>query len=173
MEIAAILVAGVWAFTRFWEDVRPSLVPRADLNSTLGWEQVTEGQCQAEYTVQFQNIGTIPITLAASRLSVWYMSEPSRTGTNPLVDYIDPMVLRQEPALYSSPNGRLIGEYAPTTKDTEGFSFVVQNAKGKQILFETEIWNDRDAAKSPRPDATWRDFRWDTLCGNQEHRLNR
>jgi len=59
-------------------------------------------------------------------------------------------------------NGKLDWE-----KVTKGFSFVVQNVKGRRMLFEIEIWSEEDAKKNPRPKATWQDFHWDSVCGEQ------
>jgi len=172
LEIAAILTAGVWAYTRFTHDEAPSLELRADLNGTLSWENVTREGCQAEYEVNFQNIGKLPVTIAATQLSVWYLSDQKKTGKPALVEYLDPMNTREAQPLYSSSNKRLNGTYLPGEKDSESFSFVVQNAHGRRILFEIEIWSEEDAGRRPLPNATWRDFHWDYVCGERfEKRL--
>ena len=172
LEIAAILTAGVWAYTRFTHDEAPSLELRADLNGTLSWENVTREGCQAEYEVNFQNIGKLPVTIAATQLSVRYLSDQKKTGKPALVEYLDPMNMREAQPLYTSQNKRLNGTYLPGEKDSEGFSFVVQNAHGRRILFEIEIWSEEDAGRRPLPNATWRDFHWDYVCGERfEKRL--
>jgi hypothetical protein len=170
LEIAAILTAGVWAYTRFIHDEAPSLELRADLNGTLNWENVTREACQAEYEVNFQNIGKLPVTIAATQLSVWYLSDQKKTGKPTLVEYLDPMNIREAQPLYSSQNKRLNGTYLPGEKDSEGFSFVVQNAHGRRMLFEIEIWSEEDAGRRPLPNATWHDFHWDYVCGERSEK---
>lgn len=166
LEITAILIAGLWAYTRFTTDDEPGLGARPDINAKLEWEKVTPTDCQANYEVQFQNVGKTPISIAETRISVWYLADvPSGSASGP-VRYIDPMSIRQGPPLYSQPNDRLVGTYGPSIRDTEGFSFQVQNLKGKRILFEIEIWSAEDAKKTPRPPkSTWQDFHWDHVCG--------
>ena len=170
LEIAAILTAGVWAYTRFIHDEAPSLELRADFGAKLGWEKVTTEQCQAEYELQFQNIGKLPIDIAENRVSVWQLSDPPKLPEKLRVEYIDPMALREEPALYSKTNNRLTGVYLPGEKSTEGFSFVLRNSPGKRILFEVELWSRDDWNKKERPPATWHDFHWDVACGDQTER---
>ena len=170
LEIAAILTAGVWAYTRFTHDEAPSLELRADLNGTLTWENVTREACQAEYEVNFQNIGKLPVTIAATQLSVWYLSDQKKTGKPTLVEYLDPINIREAQPLYSSQNKRLNGTYLPGEKDSEGFSFVVQNAHGRRMLFEIEIWSEEDAGRRPLPNATWHDFHWDYVCGERSEK---
>ena len=170
LEIAAILTAGVWAYTRFTHDEAPSLELRADLNGTLSWENVTREGCQAEYEVNFQNIGKLPVTIAATQLSVWYLSDQKKTGKPTLVEYLDPINIREAQPLYSSQNKRLNGTYLPGEKDSEGFSFVVQNAHGRRMLFEIEIWSEEDAGRRPLPNATWHDFHWDYVCGERSEK---
>ena len=171
LEILAILTAGLWAYTRFIHDEAPGLQLRPHINAKLGWEKVTDADCQAEYEIQFQNIGKLPISIAETRISVWYLSDGSSMGKTDSVQYIDPMYIRQMPHLYSELNSRLVGDYGPGIKDTEGFSFVVKNTKGKRILFEIDIWSKEDAAKNPRPkDPTWHDFHWDRVCGDQDQK---
>ena len=170
LEIAAILTAGVWAYTRFTHDEAPSLELRADLNGTLSWENVTREGCQAEYEVNFQNIGKLPVTIAATQLSVWYLSDQKKTGKPTLVEYLDPIDMREAQPLYSSQNKRLNGTYLPGEKDSESFSFVVQNAQGRRMLFEIEIWSEEDAGRRPLPNATWHDFHWDYVCGERSEK---
>lgn len=170
LEITAILIAGVWAYTRFNHDEAPSLELRADLGAKLGWEKVTSVQCQAEYEIQFQNIGKLPINVATTQLSVWYLEDPKNLSATSQVEYLDPMTMRVSSALYTKPNERFKGTYLPGEKDTEGFSFLVRNTPGKRMLFEIEIWSDSDAKKQPLPPPTWRDFHWDSVCGDQSEK---
>ena len=132
---------------------------RADLNAKLGWEKKTDKQCQAEYEVQFQNIGKLPIKIEKSRISVWYLSEPTKAASP--VEYIDPLSMKQQ-QLFSEDNDRLNNDYAPGTKDSEGFSFVVQKAN-RRMLFEIDIFG-KDSNGKPEH---WHDFHWDNVCGDE------
>src|SRR5438477_8740795 len=75
LEIIAILVAGWWAYTRFRQGEAPSLMQRADLQGNLMWFKDSKDACQAEYEVEFRNIGKVSIEVGRVRISAWTLTE--------------------------------------------------------------------------------------------------
>src|SRR3954468_21659186 len=59
LEILAILIAGAWAFTLYWNYESPSNVMRADLEGKLSWAGRSKDVCEADYEVAFKNIGRV------------------------------------------------------------------------------------------------------------------
>jgi hypothetical protein len=164
LEILAILVAGLWAYTRFTEGEAPSLVKRADMTGSVTWYAYSSGECHAEYEVEFHNIGKIPIDIRKARLGLWYLTETTQRDLLGVekVKLLSPMDMRESPALLEIETARLTGKYAPDEKAKEGFSFVVKRAPGRRLLFAVALWDADSGAVGVKP--TWDDWRWSWVC---------
>ena len=163
LEILAIIIAGLWAITLYLNYDAPSNVTRADLQGDLKWYPRSKEVCEAEYEVEFKNIGRIPIDIGRVQLSVFPMDRLDHLPEGKKVGLIDPMQAISGPPFIQAPTDRMNAMYSPDERDVEGFSFIVKRAPGTLILFQVEVWKKEDGAVSnAKP---WRDFRWDWVCG--------
>ena len=165
LEIIAIIVAGWWAYTRFTEEDAPSLVTRADLQGSLNWYDYSKDECQAEYEVEFRNIGKKLIDVAQVRISAWSLVEPIDSTPPKEVRLLDPLEIMSElPLVEPKDTDRLKHIYAPDERDTHGFSFIVKRSPGKKVLFKVDLWRKEDIEKG-RQEPYWSHWRWDWACG--------
>jgi hypothetical protein len=164
LEVIAIFVAAWWAFTRFKQEEEPLLATRADIQGNLDWNDYTKDTCQAEYEVQFQNIGKTPIEIGRVRLSVWTFDDPKEMTQTENVRMLVPLKMPTEPPLLQEDTDRLADVYGPGESDKHGFSFLVKRSANKDILFKVELWPKGDSA-SYNKDPLWSDYRWDFVCG--------
>jgi len=146
LEIVAILAAAAWALSRLYVEDAPGLGERATIEAKLGWDQIGDQRCEADYEVQFQNIGKTNIKIQMGRLSVWRLSYPGGIAPTDLVTYIDPLTFRQGAPLYQREIDRFNQDYAPGIKDSEGFTFLVKKEKDMRLLFQVELWSPADAS---------------------------
>jgi hypothetical protein len=164
LEILAIVVAGFWAGSLYWNYEAPSNVTRADLQGSLKWYGRSKDVCEAEYEIEFKNIGKTQIDVGRVRLSAFPMSsldDLSRAGN---VKLIVPLNAISGPALIQEETDRLSEIYAPDERDIEDFSFIVKRSPGSLMLFKAEVWKREDSANSSAA-PSWQDFRWDWVCG--------
>lgn len=170
LEIAAIILAGIWAWFTFTEDTAPSLDKLVDVSSTLGFNHHTANDCEAEYTVTFHNLSKRKITVAKARVRAYYVKkQEAPTDATPII-YFSPLENVEAVEFDSEKVGqpgldRLTGAYGPGEADTEGFTFFVRQLPGKRILFETALWSDDEMkVKDYLEHPTWVDHRHDIAC---------
>jgi hypothetical protein len=125
--------------------------------------------CEAEYGVEFKNIGRVSVEIGRVRLSVFSISKLDNLPQDKSLKLIDPENSIVAPALLQEETKRLSGVYAPDERDAEDFSFIVRRSRGSLILFKTELWKKEDSAGGD-PKLAWRDFRWDWVCGENPER---
>lgn len=164
LEILAIIIAGVWAITLYWSYESPSNATRVDLQGSLKWSKHSAEVCEAEYEVEFKNIGRIYVDVGRVRLSAFNMSRLADLPENKNVKLIDPENAITGGALIQEETERLSGEYAPEERDVEGFSFIVKRSRGSLVLFRLDVW-DKEHSGDVNAKPTWHDFRWDWVCG--------
>lgn len=164
LEILAILLAGVWAITLYWYYDAPSNVPRADLNGSLSWSKHSKDVCEAEYIAEFKNIGRVSVEVGRARLSAFPMPRLDELPADRVIKLIDPENAISGPPLIQEETKRLNKNYRPDERDEEGFTFIVKRSRGSLMLFKLDVW-DKAHSEDVNAKPTWRDFRWDWVCG--------
>lgn len=164
LEIVAILVAGWWAYTRFRQEEAPSLVQRADLLGNLMWYSDSRNACQAEYEVEFHNIGKVSIEVGRVRISAWTLGESNDPGPTNEIRLLEPLKMRSGLPLVEQTTDSLVGIYAPDERSKNGFTFLVSRSLEKRVLFKIDLWRKEDVEKGIS-DPSWSEYRWDWVCG--------
>jgi hypothetical protein len=159
VEIAAIFVGGWWAYTLFFEAEAPSLNLRADINGSLTWYKISNDRCQAEYEIEFHNIGKRSVDVEQVCFHVWNLTELSKISQESQVIMLDPMTIRAGSPVLEKCTDRLVQKYEPDERNKNGFSFMVRRSPGKLMLFQVDI-----SGKAGKQSTSWTDYRWDYVC---------
>ena len=161
LEIILILAAAGWAVARLTEgELFSFLAPKAQVTGELKWYPSSKGSCQAEYEIEFKNIGNVPVKVENIRLRSWSLNEPN-IPSQTRVWLLDPMNFRGEKLSDDSPK-RMNVRYAPGASDKQGFSFIVKRSDVKMVLFKIDMWRKGETVTDG--DGTWSDYRWDWVC---------
>jgi hypothetical protein len=89
VEVVALIVAGMWAYSKFVEAERPSLEVRGHVQSDLKWFPALDpDHCLGQFGVTLRNIGKISFDVDTVRLRIWIVTFPA---ANTEVALIDPM----------------------------------------------------------------------------------
>jgi hypothetical protein len=72
LQIAAILVAGVWAGSVFWETVKPALDPKLNVTGDITWTMVPDTDfCEAHFTLNVKNPGPRSVDVESATVRIW------------------------------------------------------------------------------------------------------
>jgi hypothetical protein len=164
VEIIAIIVAGWWAYTRFWQEEAYLLLTRADIKGNLYWSDYSKDQCKAAYDVEFRNIGKTPIDVRQVRISAWSLNESIDSTQSTDVTLLDPLKMRSEPPLVDQDSDRLKHIYAPDERDQHAYDFIVKRSPGKKVLFQIDLWRKEDIDRSVKK-PYWTHWLWSWVCG--------
>lgn len=81
VEIGALIIAALWAYSRFNLGEKPSLAPRLELTTTLEWEKRANPQeCFAIFGATLKNIGKVSFTVEDYRIRAWRLPISQVTG---------------------------------------------------------------------------------------------
>ena len=163
MEILAIFVGAVWAGTLWYYYERPSNVARGDLRGELHWYAHTKDLCQAEYFVEFKNIGKVNVQIARAVVSAWTLprlEDLKQTEEIRLLD--DPFKVFSGPPVMTQPTQLLVGNFASDERESDGIPFIVKRSPPRLMLFKVDMWKE---GFKEGDDPSWSDYRWDWVCG--------
>lgn len=167
VEIAAIIVAAWWAYTRFIQEDSHSLVQRADIQGNLRWSQHSKDDCEGFFDVEFQNIGKVPIEVARVRVSAWSLvadeSEPPKG-----VKLLDPLSMLSKPPFLEKETDRMKGIYAPEVRRKHSLPFVVSRSLERKVLFKIDMWRPEDVHRTY---PNWYYYIWSWPCGENPKTL--
>lgn len=142
VEIIALIVAGLWAFSNFQETEKPSLESRVHSESVMEWFQLpTPNHCLGSFGVRFKNIGKKAIDFKSATLRVWIMKQPP---LGKIITYLDPADYQSEKPIYersfSSDTDKigLLGHFPPDTEAQTDFTFSFEKQTSKVALFSFE-----------------------------------
>jgi hypothetical protein len=136
-EITALIIGGLWAYSRFFATEAPSLEERGSIESTLAWSQEDSDRCMATLGITVKNIGKRPFEIDAVSLNVWLVERP-KAWTD--ISRLDPaQLMSSAPTKHFDVTDRsILGHYAPDIALHDDYVFLVpfndQN-KDKFALF--------------------------------------
>lgn len=165
LEILAILTAGLWAYSVFSSTESDLLLPRRSLKAELFWFNKTENECQAEFRVEFQNIGKKNLDIGRVLVRSWFLKDTDSLGQYNNVKLIDPMKIIEGATTSYDLDEDLSGLYKPDEINTKGFLFAVRRYyDSKRVLFKVDLWQKEDVEKNIA-ESTWSFYTWDIICG--------
>jgi len=161
VEIIALIVAGLWAFSNFQEMEKPSLESRVRSESDLKWFQSPDhNHCLGSFGVSFKNIGKKAIDFNNATLRVWIIEQPP-LGKE--ITYLEPESFQSgKPSYEKSFSGNadakkigLLGHFPPDTEAKNNFTFSFEKQTSKIAIFYFET--NGQAIKI-------RERRWSYVC---------
>ena len=163
VEILAILIAGIWAVYVFIVKDRPSLQPRALLDTTLAWED--EGpRCIATAMITFDNASPAEIDIVRSTVTgriIPFEALPSAPAA--LIDFKSLLQSKGVWTLPALPGGgemdNLVGHFSPGAKAGHSIQWLIRRPAPNR-----EEWLYVEAKMEDRRGHVWTSGRWDYLC---------
>ncbi len=77
VEVIAIIVAGIWAYSKYIETDKPLFEPRASSKSDFEWYQIPQSEsCLARFGVTIKNIGRHPFKMNQATIRAWLIEWP-------------------------------------------------------------------------------------------------
>jgi len=169
-QIAALVVAGIWAYYIFGQKEAPSLEPMADIKGNISWHDSADTNfCRGIYTVTLQNTGNSTFEITKVHMKAWMFKRIS--DPNKEVQFLSLEEIRKNGKMvfekkYESNNDNnnsrqfpnFIDQYPPGFAFTESYDWVVKIANGDWICFEIEFYKDNE--NNPK----WITSSWDQVC---------
>ena len=152
VEIVAVIVAGWWAYSRFFAGEAPSLEERGKTESSLSWV-FDNDRCTALFGVSVKNIGKRAFDITKIDVRVWLV--PVSEGKNEIY-LLDPFEIMKKEATFTrelSPD-TFISHYPPDGEWHEDFAFSIprdQMGHPQTALFAFDaaaVGSDHHALKS-------------------------
>lgn len=162
-EIAAILVAGWWAYTRFLAGEAPSLEERGSTESTLEWVEGDQ-RCTAFFGVAVKNIGKRAFDIDQTTVRVWLVTPPEPTAG---ITQFDPSEIMKTPSSFSRtlPAGTFTTHYAPDTGWHDDLAFSIPRDPDAHRRIALFAFEPHALASDGRPLKTaLYEYRWSANC---------
>ena len=144
ITLVATIVAGIWAvYTYFKKEMQEQFLyaKRVEFNGKLTWFDISNDFCQADYELEFKNIGKVPVTVGHSRVSAGFLRDEPKANRITKVELIDPLKIPLESeSIPRELTERLEGVYGPDERVKTTFSFFVPRTLGKKVLFKVALW---------------------------------
>lgn len=170
-QILAIVIAGIWTYYLFGQKEAPSLEPRADVYSSLSWQNKGEDStCRAVFNVVFHNTCNTSFDVSKILLRGWLFDKltENKNGIAFLdIDSIqnsgDNFFNKTYPAINNSKSSSNINpfiiHYPPDASYNHSFEWEIKNMKDKWICFKIEFYIN---GENDRP--KWMAASWDQVC---------
>lgn len=169
-QVAALVIAGIWAYYIFGQKEAPSLEPMADIKSDISWHDSADTSfCRGIFKVTMQNTGNSTFEITKVHMKAWMFKRIS--DPNKEIQFLNfeeirkngKLVFEKKQEKFSDniktqqiPN--FIDHYPPGFAFTESYDWEVKNTTGDWICFEIEFYKDNE--NNPR----WISSSWDQVC---------
>lgn len=160
VEIIALVVAGLWAYSKFAETEKPSLETRGRMESTLKWYPVASPtHCLGQFAVSLTNIGQTSIDIDRVRLRIWVVPFPPADQTN-AVTYVDTTKFQDGTAVLDRDMGMrsLVGHYPPNVHSQFDYVFLTRKTGSSVAVVRLD-------ARTPGGRHEFTESRWEEVCG--------
>jgi hypothetical protein len=139
VEILALIVAGLWAFSNFQEMEKPSLELRGHSESVTKWYPLPDqNHCLGSFSVSFKNIGKKAIDFNSATMRIWIIEQPP---LGKAITYLDPAYFESGKPTYeklfsfkTDKNG-LLGHFPPDAAGQTDFTFNFTKQTSNKIAF--------------------------------------
>jgi hypothetical protein len=165
VTILAIVIAGFWTYTKFIRVEAPTLEPRGSASSSIYWNDLEGGKCEAVFDVNFANTGNTSFDVTKLEVRGWKFRRNWITGQ--FATYLDIDEVRNKGELIfqktyserlSGGNHMFIGHYSPTNTFRHSFVFSIDKAPDQNVYFEADFYiNGNDQIQSYSGS-------WDSTC---------
>lgn len=163
VEIVAILLAGIWAYSKYNEAEKPLLLVRNESSSVLDWYATPwPDKCLARFGMTVRNIGTMRFEVSRVKLRTWALELNSPIKDISLVDKSVFKWTKLEDRVYESDKtNSLIGFYNSGEENHMSYNFVVKNKSPEQRMLAFEL-------KAIGPSVNMTQHRWSFICDVQK-----
>jgi hypothetical protein len=164
VEVAAIVLAGWWAYDKFFKTEAPSIGRRIRMESELIWTDKTPSLCLAEVKVKVTNIGKADLEVKSARLQAWRVPAAAWQAGAPAgaVRLIDLKDFKQdETKVLERPIKAFVARYGPDVEWKETLVLVVPRLPQDIVLLYLELGFN---PKVPE-DIDWI-HEWGWVCGD-------
>jgi len=161
VQILALIVGGVWAYTRFIRTEEPAQRQNFTTEQEMKWADAPgPSACYAILGVTFQNISRSEVPIEKVIRRAWVLPLPSFDGP---MAYIDPERLANVPATDSTSytDGPFVQTYPPQAKVREELVWMLRRAPGLAV-FRIDLFAD-----STDTEPTDWIYDWDEVCGGE------
>lgn len=162
IQIGAVIVGGIWAYTRFIRTEEPAQRQNFTTDQEMKWADApSPSACYAILGVSFQNISRSEVPIEKVVRRAWVLPLPSFVDT---IAYIDPERLAKMPATDSASytEGPFVQTYPPQAKVRQELVWIMQRSAGLAVL---RIDLFADSADTEPTD--WI-YDWDEICGGED-----
>jgi hypothetical protein len=172
MQIVAIVIAGIWTASVFYQKDKPALQFRVDGKGDVQWEQgQTSDACRAVFDVAFQNIGTTSFDIEKVRIRAWRFSKPPKKENDSAIYYdFNPYLVKENlitdrTYLTAAKSSQadvvlpLVGRYPSGVGYNHSFEWEVRRDPGQMIFFRTDLYRKADETETP-----WYFGGWSPIC---------
>jgi hypothetical protein len=136
VEITAIIVAGLWAYSKFVEVEKPMQL-RTSSTSDLGWYRTPkEDTCMGRLGVTIKNIGTKPFHIDKVIVQAWIVDKSFLSQTFKFISLDkEKKSLLNEEQFDAKRLTSLIGKYAVDENNQQDFTYLMKNNQGSVAYF--------------------------------------
>jgi hypothetical protein len=164
IEIVAVVVAGWWAYSRFFAAEAPSLEERGATESSLEWLPVDDQRCTAIFGITVNNIGKRSFNINGVQLNVWLIDQPKPTQG---IVRFNPREWTQQQALFHQdlPRNSFVKHFGPGAAWHDDYVFSVPrtpSGKHQTVLFTFEPVVVTEDGKPLKTDL--QEYRWSGNC---------
>lgn len=153
-QIAALAVAGWWAYDQFHRTVQPGLEFRGTVETNLDWTKSSDPKdCLANLDISIKNDGVSSFNVSKMLVRGWLFtsdkklqSANDRSIPKPTIDRPVPVELDEieqgEPFYvreYTQEGDSLNGHYPPGVSFHESYNFVFHKARGQGVVFKVDV----------------------------------
>jgi hypothetical protein len=133
IEIIAIIVAGLWVYTRFFSGEAPSLEERGQITSDFQWIKTKNSQCTGTMSITVKNIGKKSIDIDSIDLRAWLVPRPS-VSEDSIIRLSPENLIANNKAIFSQEikEGGITGHYPPDYTLHDDYVFLIPNIGEKE-----------------------------------------
>ena len=162
-QVLALILAGIWAYNKFYESERPSLEPHLSSIVALKWRNVpgVKSTCEAEVAITLENTGKASADITDTTISVWLTPFKG--------DFKEPQVVDEGELTAGTPlfqktltQSYLVGHFPPGVKAEEDLNFWIPRNTGQIAYVDVEFTSKKKMNHPPGGSD------WDYVCNVRE-----
>jgi len=157
VQIAAIVLAGLWAFYHFRVTEAPTHAQNFATEPAIEWQDATDtSHCYAVFTARFDNLSRSRVRIEKVRRRFWIVPQPRTAQNAAFVNMAEPSSEPVDSLTYT--HGPFVQEFPPDAKVSYDLTWLVKRQAGVAV-FRVDLFA-RQADTLP---VEWT-YAWDDVC---------